>query len=135
MMDQRSDGEQFSQVHATKKRTGCLTTYLVFMAIGIVGGTFQYFYMPIKVHHFYQQTPFFTSPVYQIFLFIVNSIILYGIWRWKKWAVISELAFLFIGGVIGLIFSNGPLWLYPTITGLNCVLWYFALRGNWQHFN
>jgi hypothetical protein len=84
-------------------------------------------------------SPWFFMSVVSVFAVIVLS--LYGIWRWKRWALYVNFAVLVLGQTMSFVnFFTDKLYFYPPSVILQLHFWalygplLWAIHRKWQYF-
>jgi predicted nucleic acid-binding Zn ribbon protein len=111
-----------------RKRTGCLTAFLIF---GFIVGLREIIRYLIWFNAFLAK--YGENFYFSLLLAVINLVIYIGIWKWKKWAVE---AWIIVGVVrIFYIFAYGK---FLTLAIISFLIDFgfiiLVIRPNWKHF-
>jgi len=119
----------------TKKHPGkFLTIMILFLIIGDIQIPY-YMANPDKLSAIYGSLPSW-YPLYAGLGLLSNVAIIYGMWKFKKWAVYILIAY-FASKVPSELFMFQPAQQMATMitTVVGAGLWFWAIKREWKHFS
>jgi hypothetical protein len=123
-------------VETERPKSGCLTAFVVLMALGGLMGASQSFLGRAAMEKSYQQLHLPMPPGWvlsvQGLLALLNIAAAVGIWQYKKWGVYLYGA-LAVLSILLMLYSG----MSPFILGFSLIgplILFFLVRPHWDHF-